>query len=278
MLTPFVFDAAPDNLDALILGNSRRGLVLANFWAPKAGPCLILMPRLVRLATEYGGRFLLVMVNTDELGRQSRALGVTSVPTVKFFLNGEVVHTIHGAEPDSTFHAALARFLAGDRDLARQAAVALHQAGRTDEAIEALARLAVDEPANFDVALDLAKLLTFAGRPEEALALLSSLPTEARHSAGIATLLTHLELIQAAGQEIDVAAADAPAARFARAARALVDDDQETAMQGLLDLARDAPDFRDDIGRRCLLAIFNLLGSEHPLTRRYRAGLAALPA
>ena len=101
-LSPYVFDATPDNFERLVLGNSMKGLVLVHFWTPKAGPCMILMPRLVRLATEYGGRFLLVMANTDELGRQAHGLGVTSVPTVKFFLQGRVVHTVHGAEPDST--------------------------------------------------------------------------------------------------------------------------------------------------------------------------------
>ena len=40
----------------------------------------MLMPRLIRLATEFGGRFLLVMLNTDELGRLAREHGVTSLP------------------------------------------------------------------------------------------------------------------------------------------------------------------------------------------------------
>ena len=126
-LTPFVFDATLDNFDALILGNSARGLVLANFWSPKAGPCGVLMPRLVKLAAEYGGRFLLVMVNTDELGQRARGLGVTSVPTVKFFLHGEVVHTIHGAENDETLRAALGQFLANDQDRLRMHALQMHR-------------------------------------------------------------------------------------------------------------------------------------------------------
>src|SRR3989339_2192797 len=128
-LTPYVFDATRENFDALILGNSMRGLVLAHFWSPKAGPCMVLMPRLVKLAAEYGGRFLLVMVNTEELGQRARGLGVTSVPTVKFFLRGEAVHTIHGAESDATFHAALGQYLANDQDRLRMTALRMHQDG-----------------------------------------------------------------------------------------------------------------------------------------------------
>jgi len=272
-LLPYVFDASRENFAQLVLGNSARGLVLVHFWSPKAGPCMVLMPRLVRLAAEYGGRFLLVMANTDELGQRPRDLGVTSVPTVKFFLRGEVVHTIHGAEPDSTFHEALGRYLAGEQDRLRMAALHLHQEGRTAEAIAVLARIAVDAPEDLAVALDLVKLLTLDVRPEEALSLLSALPIEARRRADIAPLLIHLELIVAAAAE---AQPDTPQARLHEAARALLDDAMETALAELLELTRTAPDFRDDIGRRALISLFALLGGEHELTRRYRSLLAGL--
>lgn len=273
-LTPYVFDATRENFDALILGNSMRGLVLANFWSPKAGPCMVLMPRLVKLAAEYGGRFLLVMINTDELGQRARSLGVTSVPTVKFFLRGEAVHTIHGAESDATFHAALGRFLANDQDRLRISALRLHQDGDTEGAIALLARIAVEDPADLAVATDLAKLLTLAGRPHEALDLLAALPAPARAQPNIAGLLVHLELIEAASLEFT--ADETPDARLTHAARALFDDQPEQALEELLALSRMAPDFRNDIGRRAMLALFGMLGGEHELTRRFRARLAEL--
>lgn len=281
-LSPYVYDADPENFERLILGNSMKGLVLVHFWSPKAGPCLVLMPRLVQLATEYAGRFLLVMVDTGTLGHQARRMGVTSVPTVKFFLRGEAVHTIHGAEPDSTFRAALGRFLASDQDRERMAALALHQAGHGEEAIAMLARIAVEQPEDLAVAVDLAKLLTLAGRAREALDLLSALPAPARADASIAPLLSHLELIDAAANgpddpEYELAAdPDNPAARLTLAARALFDDLPETALEQLLELARRAPTFHDDIGRRAMIALFDTLGPGHALTRRYRSRLAEL--
>jgi putative thioredoxin len=274
-LTPHVLDATRENFDALILGNSMRGLVLANFWSPKAGPCMVLMPRLVKLAAEYGGRFLLVMVNTEELGQRARGLGVTSVPTVKFFLRDELVHTIHGAENDETFRIALGRFLANDQDRLRMSALRLHQDGDTEGAIALLARIAVEDPADLAVAADLAKLLTLARRPHEALALLAALPAPARAQAGIALLLAHLELIEAANQT-HASEADTPASRLTHAAQALFADQPEQALTELLELARQAPAFRNDIGRRAMLALFGMLGGEHELTRRFRARLAEL--
>lgn len=274
-LSPYVFDATRENFDSLILGNSMRGLVLVHFWSPKAGPCMLLMPRLVKLAAEYGGRFLLVMVNTEELGQRARSLGVTSVPTVKFFLREQVVHTIHGAESDAVFRAALARFLAGDQDLIRTNALRMHQAGDSEGAIEVLARMAVENPSDLVVASDLAKLLTLAGRPGEALALLAALPAPARAQGNIAGLLAHLELIDAATQE-HADTEDTPAARLTRAAQALFEDRPEQALEQLLEITRATPEFRDDIGRRAMLAMFDMLGGDHDLTRQFRARLAQL--
>lgn len=275
-LSPHVFDATRANFNELVLGNSHKGLVLAHFWTPKAGPCLLLMPRLVQLAADYGGRFLLVMANTDEIGGLAREQGVTSVPTVKFYLNGAIVHTIHGAEPDSAFRAALARFVAIDSDQTRQAALKAHQAGRTDEAIALLARAAVERPDDLAISADLAKLLLLAKQPGQALALLSALPHDARRDGRIAPLLAHLELIAAATEHgVEHLDPNTSEGQLAAAARALVDDRMEEALDRLLGLALMAPEFRDDIGRRALITLFNMLGPEHELTRRYRARLAA---
>lgn len=84
-LSRYVLDATTDNFRTLVLENSDKGPVLVNYWSPGAGPCMMPMPRLVRLCTEYGGRFLLVMLNTDEFGRLAREQGVVSLPTVKMY-------------------------------------------------------------------------------------------------------------------------------------------------------------------------------------------------
>ena len=114
----YVFDATADNFRALVLANSRKGPVVVNYWSPQAGPCRMLMPRLLRLAEEFRGRFLLVRLNTDDLGRLARDQGVTSIPTTKVYRHGKVVDTLHGAESE----AGLARFAQAPRRSRRRAA------------------------------------------------------------------------------------------------------------------------------------------------------------
>lgn len=281
-LSPHVFDASADNFNRLVLENSHKGPVLVHFWTPKAGPCFILMPRLVKLAAEYGGKFLLVMLNTDDLPELARRFGVNSVPTVKFFWRGEVAHTIHGADPDSSFRQALDRFIAGDAHRAHALGVAAWKSGNVQQARLLLANAALAEPDNLAIPRDLAKLLWAEGDGEQALKLLDSLPPEARADAVIAPLYAHLTLAETARRapalaDLDARIAHAPNdldAHFQRAAVLLAADDFAGAMDALLLLARTDRGYRHDLGRTSLLALFELLGSAHPLTRQYRQALA----
>ncbi len=281
-LSPYVFDASAENFNRLVLENSHKGPVLVHFWTPKAGPCFILMPRLVKLAAEYGGKFLLVMLNTDELPELARRFGVNSVPTVKFFWRGEVAHTIHGADPDSSFREVLDRFIAGDANRAHALGVAAWQSGNVAQARMLLANAAMAEPDNLAIPRDLAKLLWAEGEGEQALKLLDSLPPDARAEPEIARLHAHLSLAETARRapplaELDARLAHDPNdldARYQRAAVLLAADEFAGALEELLFIARTDRGFRHDIGRTSLLALFDLLGSAHPLTRQYRQALS----
>lgn len=281
-LSPHVYDASAENFNRLVLDNSHKGPVLVHFWTPKAGPCFILMPRLVKLAAEYGGKFLLVMLNTDDLPELARRFSVNSVPTVKFFWRGDVAHTIHGADPDSSFREVLDRFIAGDANRAHALGVAAWQAGNIQQARMLLANAAMAEPENLAIPRDLAKLLWAEGDGEQALKLLDTLPPEARQTHDIARLHAHLSLAETARQAPPLAELDAHLARhpddlgvqYQRAAVLLTADDFAGAMDALLHLARTDRSFRHDIGRMSLLALFDLLGNDNPLTRQYRQALS----
>ncbi len=56
----------------------------------------------------------------------------------------------------------------------------------------------------------------------------------------------------------------------------LANDDFEAAMHALLFITRTDRSYRHDIGRTSLLALFDLLGSAHPLTRQFRQALSEL--
>jgi thioredoxin 2 len=72
--------------DALI---SRSALpVLVDFWAPWCGPCKMVAPEFVKVATETAGKFVIAKVNTEEVPSLSARFRVTAIPTMVVFKNG----------------------------------------------------------------------------------------------------------------------------------------------------------------------------------------------
>lgn len=282
---PYIQEANPNNFKTLVLENSDRGPVVVFFWSPRAGPCMKLMPRLIRLADEYCGKFLLVMLDTDEYGRMAKdEYGVTSVPTVKFFRQGKVANTIHGAESDSEFRRMIDKFVPREASMAQvNASRAYHQEGDLDQACALLAKAVLDDPGNARIVLDLAKLLILKGEYARAEGVLQALPDEAREEPEISSLLIHAGFLRVAQTappieilERDILAdPDKSVTRYQLSAVKLMQNDYVGAMDQLLEIVRRDRVFREDAGRKGLLAIFNMLGNENEMVASYRSLLTA---
>jgi thioredoxin 1 len=73
--------------------------VLVDFWAEWCRPCRAVRPILEEIANEQSGKIKIVKLNTDEESAIAIKYGITSIPTMNLFVNGEIVKTIVGARP-----------------------------------------------------------------------------------------------------------------------------------------------------------------------------------
>lgn len=90
-----------ENFDQEVLKASEP--VLVDFWAPWCGPCRMLMPTVEELANEFAGKVKIGKVNTDENQQTAAGYGITSIPTVMLFKNGQMVDKVVGAPPKEHF-------------------------------------------------------------------------------------------------------------------------------------------------------------------------------
>ncbi len=81
--------------------------VLVDFWAEWCGPCRMLTPTIEELALENAGKVKVGKVNTDDSHDTSVKFGISAIPTLIIFKNGEVVKKLVGLSSKKDLQAAL---------------------------------------------------------------------------------------------------------------------------------------------------------------------------
>ena len=283
-------DVGSRNFDEVVIRGSRERPVLVDFWAPWCGPCRTLGPILDKLAAEMAGRFTLVKLNTDDEQDLAARYNIRGIPNVKAFVDGRVADEFTGVLPE----AGVRSFL--DRVIPSPAAKAVAEAKArlaAKDAVGALAKLDeahVLDPDGEDALLTRAEALVALGRGDDAGHVLDALEAPARmrtkpvrDERRLATLRARSKLAAAATpSDLDALALRAAAtppdlpARREYAGALAAHGEHEHALDLLLAVAEADRGSDGDAAKTAMLTIFEALGADSDLARRYRRSLAAV--
>ena len=279
-MSSYIIDVTSENFSDAVLSNSHKGPVMVNYWAENAGPCLRLWPVLEKLANDYNGQFLLVNIDTTKEKQLAQDYGVNSVPTVKLFINGEVIDQIHGYDSPDSFKKMLDKYLARESDKALAAAVTEYQKGNKEIAFDQLGKLVFIDPENNRILLTLAKLLMKEESYDQAYALLEKTPLKNENEEAV-VLMTNALFLSAVQQaaELDVLEKqlkDNPDDKnilFNICSQQMMQSKFAEAMDILLKIIKLDYTWRDGIASLCLRGLFIMLGKDNPIVVEYRQKL-----
>lgn len=102
-------DVTDASFDADVLQSDKP--VIVDFWAEWCGPCRMLSPILDDIASDHAGKVNVVKMNVDDNPSISAKYGITSIPAVYVFQNGEVAAKSIGAKPKQVLEQEFAAFL-----------------------------------------------------------------------------------------------------------------------------------------------------------------------
>jgi len=242
-----VIDVTEATFQAEILDRSATIPVVVDFWAEWCAPCRQLTPLLEKTAAKHEGKVVLTKVDTDAHPALSQRYGISGIPAVKAFVDGEVVDEFVGAVSPGVAERFFAKLYPSEADT-------LAAAGDESSLREALAL----EPGRADASVALARLLIAREEHADALELLGRV----RGSFQADGLAARLRLADAG--DVDVAEALA----------ALDAGDPARGLDGLLEAIALTDGSKDDV-RAVIVGVLDELGVDHPLSRDARRRLAA---
>ena len=286
-----MIDVTVQNFDAEVIEASMTTPVLVDFWAPWCGPCKVIGPLLEKAEVDYGGRFKLVKIDSDQQQELSQAFGIRSIPTCVLMMGGKPVDGFMGAVPEGQLKTFLDKHVPSLGELEAEAdaedAQALIAAGDPHAALHKLHEALTVNPGNDDARYDYVKLLIENNLLEDAEAALApalaAIPRQLRFDAleqflnAIKFVATHAQGTWATEQFDSLIAANKRDfdTRLAKARVLMVGGNWTGAMDELLEIIMRDKTWGDAVPRKTFVAILELLTPPKPKANPQDVGKTA---
>ncbi len=266
----YSIDVSEENFESVVIEQSYKKPVIVDFWAPWCGPCQMLKPILEKLAEEFD--LILAKVNTDENVNIANKFNVSGIPDVRIIIEGKEVEKFVGALPENKIREIISKYIKSEIDKLLEEAYMEYMAGNLKEAEEIFKKLLKEYPENRKILLEAGKFFIKEGKEEEAVNLLQKIKEYETDYYPKAKAL--IELVSFKKWCENLKGETELEKLIKEGACSAVREDYKTALEKFLEVVKKDKKFMDEIGRKSMVAIFNILGESDPLTKEYRKKLA----
>ena len=273
--SPNIIEVSVQNFQTEVVEKSQQIPVFLEFYADGAEPSEQLAPILNKLATEFSEKIILARVDVQQNQQIVQQLAVRTLPTVKVIFQGQMAQDLEGPQEEATLREMIEQLTMSSVERIReQIKVYLAQGHRT-EAIELLQQVISEEPHNHALQTELSDLLIMENRIDEAKLILASLPTDAEGISKPQNRVAFIELANELPPLAELLTAreaneDDLQLQYDTAVRLIADDQIEAALEGLLVMLKKDKSFDDELARKTMIKVFELLGKGDAMATAYR--------
>lgn len=249
--------------DSLVIKESKKIPILVDFWAPWCGPCQYIGPMLEELAAEANGRWKLVKVNVDESQELSAKYGIRGIPNMKLFIDGKVVSEQTGALPKPQMEKWLEDQIPDPRTSVLKAILGQLQ-NNDPKALDELKRF-VEKHPDFDEAIVALAEQVIWNDPDFAVQLIDQIQAKENYLDRL-TGINDLSELLSTPFEMSGGVSE----KLATAQDFLKTGEKEKAIEAIIDSVMIDKSINNELPRRSAIALFNMLGPGHDITKNYR--------
>lgn len=276
-----IIEVSMQNFQAEVVEKSSQVPILVEFYAEGAEPSQQIAPVLQRLAQSYAGKFILARVDIQANQQLIQQLNVRTLPTLILIANGQMVKNLEGPQDEPQIRELLDQVTMSPLEKVKEQLAELLEQGNRPEAIAMLQQVIVEEPQNFALQTELSDLLILEGKVDEAKKILSELPKDAE---GINKPLNRLGFIDEASKlpSLEQLNSELPkdeknsTVRYQLAIRLIASDQLEAGLSQLLEILKQDREYGEDLARKTMIRVFDLLGKGSVLATDYRRKMFTL--
>ena len=273
-----------------VIEASKTSPIVVDFWAPWCGPCKTLGPALEAEVKATNGKIKMVKIDIDQNQNLASQMRIQSIPAVFAFVDGQPIDGFMGAKAPSELKSFIDKLLEkvtdDDGDLSEAIAVAneMLNAKEFNDAAETFEAILGEDPESALAFVGLFNAKMGAKKINDAKKMLEEVPEALKNKAEILALQAQIDLSNQAegvGEINDLRSTltndeNNHQARFDLALALFTKGETSEAIQELLTIFRVDQEWNDDAARQQLFKIFDILGSENPITLSGRRQLASM--